>query len=127
MEQYDHRGSFFHWSCGIAFNEVRNFIKVQRRSRVHFDEELTSLLAEEAQQEEDQSTQRLASLRLCIQELPERQREIVRQCYFENASISEVAEKLGRERTALYKQLARLRDKLIVCIRRRIRAEGETV
>ncbi len=25
MQDFDTAGSFFHWACGIAFNEVRNF------------------------------------------------------------------------------------------------------
>ena len=37
MEQFDSDGSFFHWACGVAFNEVRNFLTVQRRGKLHFD------------------------------------------------------------------------------------------
>ena len=48
MEQFDLDGSFFHWACGIAFNEVRNFLTVQRRSKLHFDFDLLELLAQEA-------------------------------------------------------------------------------
>ena len=35
MDQFDTEGSFFHWACGIACNEVRNFLTVQRRSLLH--------------------------------------------------------------------------------------------
>ena len=31
-DQFDPDGNFFNWACGIAFNEVRNFLTVQRRS-----------------------------------------------------------------------------------------------
>ena len=45
MQQFDATRSFFHWACGIAFNEVRNVLTTQRRSRLHFDAELVELLA----------------------------------------------------------------------------------
>lgn len=40
------------------------------------------------------------------------------------ARFTEVAEELGRERGTLYKQLARLKEKLIDCIRVRLAQEG---
>lgn len=120
MEHFDADGSFFHWACGIAFNEVRNFLKVQRRSKLHFDAELVELLAEEAAAESELTESRLAALRECMSALSSRQQEILRLCYMGDDSISDVAKCMGRERTALYKQLARLKRKLLDCIQRRI-------
>lgn len=124
MSEFDCDGSFFNWACGIAFNEVRNFLTVQRRSRLQFDLELVELLAQESAEEESQSESRLQALRRCLLELSERQQAILQQCYSGNESITSVAEHLGRERTALYKQLARLREKLLACIRLRLATEG---
>jgi len=125
MEQYDPTSSFFHWSCGIAFNEVRNFRRGRQRSRLHFSDELTSLLAEEAEQESEQSQSRLHAMQQCLEKLSQRQRDILRQCYASGRTITEVAGKLGRERTALYKQLARLRDKVAECMKVRLGQAGE--
>lgn len=124
MSEFDSAGSFFHWACGIAFNEVRNFLTVQRRSRLQFDLELVELLAQEAAEEESLSESRLHALRRCLAQLSERQQSILRQCYGGTQSITAVAEQLGRERTALYKQLARLREKLLDCIRLQLAQEG---
>ncbi|MCR9197675.1 MAG: sigma-70 family RNA polymerase sigma factor [Planctomycetaceae bacterium] len=124
MDQFDNDSSFFHWACGIAHNEVRNFLKVQRRSKLHFDDELTALLAEEACEEDVASDSRLNAMRECLNRLSDRQQKILRQCYSGSESITQVAERLGRERTALYKQLARLRDKLVACIRLQLAKEG---
>jgi len=124
MSGFDPDGSFFHWACGIAFNEVRNFLTVQRRSRMQFDLELVELLAREAAEEESLSESRLDALRRCLSQLSDRQQFILRQCYAGTDSITSVAEQLGRERTALYKQLARLREKLLACIKLRLAQEG---
>lgn len=123
-DTFDPEGSFFHWACGFAFNEVRNFLTTQRRNKLHFDLELTTLLAEEAREEEETSQNRLVALRECMTQLSQRQQEIMRRCYFGETSISEVAESLGRQRGALYKQIARLKDKLFDCIQLRIAQEG---
>ena len=124
MDQFDPGGSFFHWACGIAFNEVRNFLTVQRRSKLHFDDELIRLLAEEAAEESELTEARLTALRECMTRLSTRQQEILRRCYMGTDTITEVAERLGRDRGALYKQLARLKEKLLSCIRLRLQAEG---
>jgi RNA polymerase sigma-70 factor, ECF subfamily len=124
MSVFEHNGSFFHWACGIAYNEVRNFLTVQRRSRLQFDLELVELLAQEATEEASLSESRLDALRHCLRQLSERQQMILRQCYAGTESITEVAQQLGRERTALYKQLARLREKMLACIRLRLVREG---
>lgn len=124
MAQFDREGSFFHWACGIAFHEVLNFLKGQRRSKLHFDSELVHLLAEEAAQEEELTQARLAALRDCMTSLSERQQQILRRCYMGTDSITDVAKGLGRQRTALYKQLARLKEKLLGCIRQRISIIG---
>ena len=124
MHEFDASGSFFHWACGIAFNEVRNFLTMQRRSRLHFDAELVELLAEEAKSEGELSEARLSAMRHCMERLSARQQEILRRCYLGTSTITQVAEDIGRERGALYKQLARLKEKLIDCIRIRLAQEG---
>jgi RNA polymerase sigma-70 factor, ECF subfamily len=124
IEEFDQTGSFFHWACGIAFNEVRNHLRVKQRNRLHFDTELLEVLAEEAVAEREESEARLASLRECVRHLSNRQQEILRRCYAGSVTITEVAETLGRERSALYKQLARLRTTLMDCIDRRLSPAG---
>ena len=124
MDEFKPESSFFHWACGIAFNEVRNFLTIQRRCRLQFDLELVELLAREAREEAALSESRLEALRHCLERLSLWQRSILQQCYSGSASISEVAQNLGRERSALYKQLARLREKLLSCIRSRLVREG---
>lgn len=125
MQDFDPNRSFFHWACGVAYNEVRNFLTVRRRSRLHFDSELLDMMAREARDEEELSEARLNALRNCVSKLNDSQQQMLRQCYAGTASITEVAESLGRNRDALYKQLARLRAELLNCIRDRLAQEGD--
>ncbi|MEM8668105.1 MAG: sigma-70 family RNA polymerase sigma factor [Planctomycetota bacterium] len=126
MDHFDRTGSFFHWACGIAFNEVRNFLTVQRRNKLHFDVDLIELLAEEAVSECELTESRMAALRVCMRGLSSRQQDILRRCYSGHDSITDIAQGLGRERSALYKQLARLKHKLLDCIRHRLTSGAVT-
>jgi len=124
MAQFKPESSFFHWACGVAHNEVRNFLTTKRRDRLHFDAELVALLAEEARNEDGLSEARLNALRACIPKLSDEQQRILRRCYAGATSITDIAGSLGVNRDALYKQVARLREKLLHCIRFRLRREG---
>ena len=123
VAEFESGGSFFHWACGIAFNEVRNHRRTLGRNRLHFDSELSELLAEESMVEAELTQARLKALDACMEKLSPRQQQILRRCYDGTSTISEVAGSLGRSRDALYKQLARLREKLSECIRGQIAAE----
>lgn len=118
------KGSFFSWACGIAHNEVRNFLTVKRRDRLCFDSDLMDLLSEEAKEEEELSEARLAALRSCVSKLSDRHQNMLLHCYSDTASIADIADNLGCSREALYKLLARLREKLFDCIRVRLAREG---
>lgn len=125
MDQFDPSYSFMTWACGIAFNEIRNHIRVKGRQRLYFNAELLDLMAAEAEQETELSQARMDALKACIAQLPVSQQQLIQQCYFDSDSTAHVADSKGISRGALYKQLARLRQKLLICIRGRIDSESE--
>jgi RNA polymerase sigma-70 factor (ECF subfamily) len=124
LDEFDTSGSFFGWASGIAHNEVRNLRASQRRNRLNFDPDLIDLLASEASVESDLSDARLAALRSCLESMSDRQRDLLRRCYDGASSVAEVAESLGRQRDALYKQLSRIRESLRECIRVQLAERG---
>ncbi|MEM9943543.1 MAG: sigma-70 family RNA polymerase sigma factor [Planctomycetota bacterium] len=126
-DRYDARSSFFTWACGVAYNEIRNYVRTRQRDRLHFDAQLLDLLAKESEQEDEVTQIRLNALRECLKRLSDVQRQLVRQCYVDVASITSVAQEQGINRGALYKQLARIKQKLLSCIRLRIQTDGADV
>src|SRR2546422_8450823 len=44
--EFDRRGSFFAWACGVARLEVANFLRSRARHRLYFSDELNLLLVE---------------------------------------------------------------------------------
>lgn len=127
MDQYDPEQSFLSWAFGVAFNEVRNHLRTKSRDRLQFSPELIQLLAQEAQGEDQLSLARNEALKRCLGQLSENNETLVRQCYLDRTSITHVADEVGINRGALYKKLARIKEKLLECIRQRLAVEGGLV
>lgn len=124
IDQFDAEQSFLSWAFGIAFNEVRNHLRVKSRDKLHFSPELVELLAREAEEEAELSRSRSLALHVCIEQLSEGQKMLVRRCYLDLNAIAQVADEVGLNPGALYKKLARIKQKLAECVRHRIVGEG---
>ena len=117
--EYDPARSFFSWACGIARFEVANFLRSRGRSRLYFSDELNLMLIEAAEEmTSDETEDRRAALAECVGKLRERDRDLLRECYDDGASIPEVAERHGRVPQSVHNSLRRIRRSLFECIRR---------
>jgi len=58
-----------------------------------------------------------------LAKLRERDRELIRLRYFDENSTKQTAEQLGRSVASVYKSLNRVRDSLLKCISRSLKAE----
>tara|TARA_R110002095_G_scaffold206269_2_gene190206 strand:+ start:226 stop:798 length:573 start_codon:yes stop_codon:yes gene_type:complete len=124
--EYDPSGSFFYWSCGVAFYEVKNFMKVAQRKRLHFCEDVIEHLADErSMYPQHKLDQRTSALQECLHKLKERDRELVRQVYRDHASIKDLAETTGAAIQTLYNRLNHIRRQLTHCIERTLSYTGE--
>ena len=107
---------FLAWACTIARFEVLKYRRKLARDRHVFQPELLTVLADEALGETQQRTNEQQALDRCLEKLAPRQRELVQSCYAQGVTIKQVAEKLGKSATALYKALNRIRLMLLDCI-----------
>ena len=124
FEQFDGRSTFSTWACGIARNHVRDFFKKQSRHRARFSqafEEQLALLATEMPLERE--FERRDTLDECVEEMPESDQLLLRDCYGGEFTVPQVAERLGRSPKGIYGTLRRLREKLIRCVDRKHRSE----
>ena len=62
-----------------------------------------------------------AALDGCLKQLPEVDRNLLLACYSRQMKINEIAERLGRTPTSLYKKVNRLRGALLNCIKQNAR------
>jgi len=120
---FESSGSFHAWACGVATNEVRNFFKGQRRSRVRFFPEAIDLLAEEQLAREDEFAARALALQACLERLRPEDRNLLRIAYWENRSLKEFAESTQHSLQVIYNRLSKIRKLLFQCIERKIAQE----
>src|SRR5688500_7140936 len=121
--QFEPGSDFLSWACTVARFEVLKYRRARARDRHLFGEELIALLADEGAAEAERRQRERRAVERCIQQLPQRQRELIERCYSGGASIKEVATSLGRSATALYKALDRIRLALLKCIERSLAQE----
>jgi RNA polymerase sigma-70 factor (ECF subfamily) len=123
---FDPSTDFLAWACTIARFEVLNYRRRLARDRHVFHVELLEVLADEAASGMEGRRQELQALDRCIQRLAPRQRELVTACYASGMTIKEVAEKMGRSATSLYKALNRIRIDLLECIEASVAGEAHS-
>ncbi|MBA3485252.1 MAG: sigma-70 family RNA polymerase sigma factor, partial [Pirellulales bacterium] len=110
--------SFFAWAREVAYLKSLSFIRDQNREKLIVDQALVEQIFEdeEAPDEDD----RRVALRHCLSELEERQVQLLRFRYVDEASMDQIAGRQGRSAAAVKMALQRVRAALLECIRRRM-------
>ncbi len=118
--------NFIAWSCTVARFKAFDFLKQQRRRRVHFTDDFELRLAA-AHESVPQSAFQARSVALedCIEKLPPAQRELLRECFGGERSVAAVAEELGRTSHSVYSSLRNIREKLLDCVEAAVSEDGE--
>jgi RNA polymerase sigma-70 factor (ECF subfamily) len=125
--EYDPGRDFVRWACGIAYLEVRNFLRKKRDAgRVFLSEAVLADVAEVRLEAQDLLEARRQALAICLARLAPDQRALLERCYMGTESVKVVAAEIGRTANALYLVLKRLRRALFECISRVLAAKGVT-
>ena len=124
FDQYDPRQPFTPWACRFALLEARQFLRRDQRWGTVLDENLIDVLVERRLELGEAMEQRFAHLRDCLQKLPAEQRQTVERYYYERQPIDRLAAQSGRSIEALYKLIQRVRQALLECVQRAVRADG---
>jgi RNA polymerase sigma-70 factor (ECF subfamily) len=117
---------FVRWACGIARNEIRNYLRLHERRNEYLSDELLESLATNAERMQPLLAERKEALSHCVGDLDPADRELLSDCYSGETPIRSVADRLEIAPNALYKKLARLRRVLFLCIERRLAAEANS-
>jgi RNA polymerase sigma-70 factor (ECF subfamily) len=123
FDQFQIGSDFGAWGCQIAKLEVRNFLRVGRRDRLCFSDELLTSLADTRIALDSELELRREALRHCVAKLRPADKKIVNKCYGpQSTTAKDAAVELGRPLNTLYKALIRIRRSLFECIERTLRA-----
>ena len=124
FDRFDEEADFLAWACGVAYYEVRNFLRVAGRDRLRFNDDLLRTLADERHMRHQRSEQRSRALAECIGKLGRTEQELVRQAYSGDQTIKQLADEIGRATQTVYNRLNRIRRRLVACVEYRI-GEGK--
>jgi len=121
--EFDRDRNFLSWACGIAFNEVRHYLRTSGQQKLKFDSDLLSQISDTRISSLDASTNLLSHLAGCVKQLSPRDQELVRAAYGEKDTLKEFAQSTNLAVQTLYNNLGRIRRQLLDCVRRKLAVE----
>src|SRR4051812_42136554 len=107
FDSYDPEGNFRAWACRMAYLEVLQLRRSNRRLQTFSDEAL-ALLAEKAIAHSDDLGQRQVALEECLEKLPPQDREMIEHRYYHRRVPKEIASLKSCSVYSVYRTLARV-------------------
>lgn len=115
FEELDSPTNFRPWAFGVARYEVLAWRRDKARDKHLFSDDMSNLLADEAETQSDQSENQRRALEFCLKKLPGEREHLMRRAYDGETRIDSLAAEMNRTAMSLYKVLHRLRMKLVTC------------
>lgn len=125
VDVYEPERPFLPWALGIARNLILKYLRGRSRDPLVFDDALLGGLAEAHTQLAEGSMARKAALHQCVDRLSDERRALIRRRYFQDASVQQLAQEMGRSEAAVSMLLMRIRHSLARCIRQRLSTQAE--
>ncbi len=119
FSQFEKGSSFVHWAQQVARFEVLTFRRTHARDRHVFSDDVVELLASDHSADNPLMEEERVALIECLKRMTPDERELLNRCYSGEAELKQIAEKVGRTPTSLYKWLNRVRQALMQCVGRR--------
>lgn len=107
---------FLPWALGVARHQVLKHWRKTKRDRLTFSEEFLQELTVDAIDLADELAPRQAALDQCVEQLSDRQRDLIHRFYGENQSANSIAIAWERSVHAIYKSLKVMRRALLECV-----------
>jgi RNA polymerase sigma-70 factor (ECF subfamily) len=120
FDNFQEGTNFCSWACRIAHYRVLRFREKQRRDRLQFNAKFLEQVAAAVLEEAEFFDVRRNALEECVAQLQTREKELLSACYAQGRTVKAVAEQLARPAKGVYKALARLRQILFTCVKRKL-------
>lgn len=124
LDEFQPERPFLPWAFAIARYQVLAHLRDRQRDKLLLDAELVESLSDEASRRAEELDELRQALRPCLQQLTDRNRELIEQRYLQDAPMARIAESMGRSKEAIKVALMRVRRQLSECVQRRLAAES---
>ena len=124
FEEFDRERSFISWALGIARNRLLKYYRTRARDRLVLSEAALARLAEGLERVEHEAEDRREALKVCLQLIEGRRREVLNLRYNENSSVIDIAARCAMSPSGVSVMLHRVRAALFECVRRQLAGEG---
>jgi len=122
---YDPEGSFQAWACRIAYLEILQLRRTNRRMQT-FSDEVMELLVNKMMTQGGQMNVRHDALGDCLEKLDSQDRQLIEQRYYHQRPPKEIARAESVSVYSIYRSLARVHRSLRECIDRTMRRKQWT-
>ena len=118
FNHFERGSSFIAWARKIAFFKILSFRKQKAKNKTYNDESILLEISDDQENRQELWHKRGIALENCIGKMTEDQQEVLKLRYKEQLDVDSIAEKLGRTQQAIYRQLSRLREQLLNCVKK---------
>ncbi len=122
-QDYEPGTNFWAWASRIAYYETLRYRRSMHREKLVFNDDILEKICQVAERRSLGQESRRRALRSCLEKLPQRQREFIRQRYTESVSLGTIGGRFGVTANAVGKVLQRARVSLLECIERAVAQE----
>lgn len=124
IDKYDPSKPFTPWACRFAANKAKEHLRNLGRWNGFLDEDIATMLLARREELASELDRRSGPLRDCLGELSNNNRGLIEKYYFDQVSIEETANEVGRSVAAIYKSLQRIRTALMDCVNSKLASPG---
>jgi len=123
--QFDGSRPFLPWAYKFAYIHVLKWRAARAKQCPTLDADVIELLAVEREREESELTARLTVLERCLSQLPDGDRELVRDRYLRGVATDDLVDHRQTSRRTLFRDLQRVRHVLLNCIEHKLQQDPE--
>ncbi len=124
FSRYDRDRSFGAWARGIAAVKLMQRWDKVKRLPVVLSPEAIQAVAAAFDRSEVLASGKAEALEHCLNQLPEKSRQLLELRYERALKIEQIAEELQATLDAIYQSLSRIRARLLDCVNRRLATGG---
>jgi RNA polymerase sigma-70 factor, ECF subfamily len=109
---------FLHWAYHIAKLQALRHLKDRKRSKLVFSDDVVTLLADRTEAVSQRTSDVIDTLEVCIDQLPQQDRELLTLRFATDATSRSVAHDVGRSEMSISRSLNRIYGDLLDCLER---------